>query len=120
MPSPIGLKQPFVVATLRSGLGPTGGASAPWYRQQDAFNNTYRALRVIDRRPGGLGNVLYAEFGSFDFATLQFHEFYEMDSDRWQQRNRYGGLTPGEARPTAALPMENPYCSCGLTRDRSR
>ena len=120
VPSPIGLKQPFVVATLRSGLGPTGGASAPWYRQQDAFNNTYRALRVIDRRPGGLGNVLYAEFGSFDFATLQFHEFYEMDSDRWQQRNRYGGLTPGESRPTAALPMENPYCSCGLTRDRSR
>ena len=22
----------------------------------------------------------------------------------------------GESRPTAAIPMENPYCSCGLTR----
>jgi hypothetical protein len=41
------------------GIGPTGASSAPWFRQQDALNNTYRALRVIDRRQGGLGNVLY-------------------------------------------------------------
>ena len=94
MPSPIGLKQPFVVATLRSGLGPTGGASAPWYRQQDAFNNTYRALRVIDRRPGGLGNVLYAEFGTFGFGEVFSREFFEMDSDPWQVHNVYGALPP--------------------------
>jgi hypothetical protein len=75
------------------GLGPTGASSAPWFRQQDAFNNTYRAVRVIDHRQGGLGNVLYAEFGNFDFTKVSFHEFFEMDSDRWQMHNVYNALS---------------------------
>jgi hypothetical protein len=28
------------------GLGPTGATAGPWFRWQDALNNTYRALRV--------------------------------------------------------------------------
>ena len=76
------------------GLGPTGASSPPWYRQQDALNNTYRALRVIDRRPGGLGNVLYAEFGTFGFGEVFSREFFEMDSDPWQVHNVYGALPP--------------------------
>ena len=31
-----------------------------------------------------------------------------------------GSLRPGGPRPTAAIPMDNPYCSCALTRVRSR
>eukprot|EP01049_Picozoa_sp_SAG25_P009290 SAG25_NODE_908_length_4802_cov_2.234106_5_plen_75_part_00 len=38
----------------------------------------------------------YAEFGSFDFAEISFHEFFEMDSDKWQMRNVYGGLSADE------------------------
>ena len=36
--------------------------------------------------------------------------------------NDYASLMDalGESRPTAAIPMENPYCSCKPTRVRSR
>jgi len=78
------------------GLGPTGASSAPWFRQQDALNNTYRALRVIDRRQGGLGNVLFSEFGTFDFTTINSREFFEMDSDPWQMHNVYSSLSNQE------------------------
>jgi hypothetical protein len=78
------------------GLGPTGASTPPWFRQQDALNNTYRALRVIDRRADGLGNVLYAEFGTFGFGTIQQHEYFEMDTDPWQMHNQYAGLTARE------------------------
>ena len=58
------------------GLGPTGASLPPFHRQQDALNNTYmyRALRVVDlRRVGGLGNVMYAEFGAYGFTTIHIH-----------------------------------------------
>lgn len=78
------------------GLGPTGANSAPWHRQQDALNNTYRALRVMDGREGGLGNVLYAEFGSFDFSTVSFREYFDLDQDRWQLHNAFANLSTAE------------------------
>ncbi len=74
------------------GLFDVGASTPPFYRQQDALNNTYRALRVIDRRPGGLGNVMYAEFGTFGFEKIFSQEFFEMDTDPWQMHNSYGAL----------------------------
>ena len=87
------------------GLGPVGASSPPWHRQQDAFNNTYRALRVIDRRPGGLGNVMYAEFalGSFNFERIAFREYFDMDADPWQMHNRYSVLTTEEQQKWAKM-----------------
>jgi arylsulfatase A-like enzyme len=71
------------------GLGMTGAPG----RLGDAFNNTYRALRVINHQPGGLGNVMYAEFGDFFFNNISFHEFYDMDADRWQLHNIWDQLS---------------------------
>jgi hypothetical protein len=62
-------------------------------RLGDAWNNTYRALRVIDHQPGGLGNVLYAEFGDFFFESIDFFEFYDLDADQWQQHNSWYNLS---------------------------
>jgi N-acetylglucosamine-6-sulfatase len=73
------------------GLGLTGSPG----RLGDAFNNTYRALRVIDRREGGLGNVLFSEFGDFEFSEISFREFFELDSDPWQKHNVYETLSAG-------------------------
>ena len=82
----------IALITRVQGLGPTGASSPPFYRQQDAFNNTYRALRVIDRRAGGKGNVLFVEFGSFGFENISYREYYNLDLDPWQLRNTYGDL----------------------------
>lgn len=68
-------------------LGMTGLNSRGEGRLGDAWNNTYRALRVIDRRDGGLGNVLYAEFGDFTFSTITFREYYDVEADPWQLEN---------------------------------
>ena len=75
------------------GLGLTGSPG----RLGDAFNNTYRALRVVDRREGGLGNVLFSEFGDFGVENVFFREFFDLDSDQWQKRNVYEML-PSEAK----------------------
>lgn len=75
------------------GLGPTGASSPPFHRQQDALNNTYRALRVIDRRPEGLGDVMYAEFGTYGFETIHSREYFNVSQDRWQQHNLYTTLS---------------------------
>ena len=56
---------------------------------------------MIDHREGGLGNVLYAEFGSFEFDTVNSREFFEMDEDPWQKHNRYEQLTDEERRQWA-------------------
>lgn len=56
------------------GLGPVGAPR----RMMDSFNNTYRALRIIDNST--YGNILYAEFGTdFLFSGIQFREFYNLD-----------------------------------------
>lgn len=93
------------------GLGPTGATSPPFFRQQDSFNNTYRALRVIDRRTGGLGNVLYAEFGTFNFTTIYTREFFDIDDDPWQQRNRYATLAAAEKAAWATRVSGMFHCS---------
>lgn len=74
------------------GIGLTGSPG----RLGDAFNNTYRALRVIDRRtPTGLGNVLYAEFGSdFAFDAVYAREFFDLDADPYQVQNAWSALAP--------------------------
>ena len=83
------------------GLGLTGSPG----RLGDAFNNTYRALRVIDRRTGGeggLGNVLYAEFGSYTFDSIMKREYYNLDTDPHQMYNKFATLTPEEQASWAA------------------
>ena len=98
------------------GLGPVGAPN----RRQDAWNNTYRALRVIDRRPHGLGNVLYAEFGDFLFKNILFREFYEMDTDPWQLHNRFDALT-NEERAQWTTRVDNLFrckgAGCRMARD---
>ena len=101
------------------GLGPTGATSPPFFRQQDAFNNTYRALRVIDRRAGGLGNVLYAEFGTYDFTTIHTREFFDIDDDAWQTHNRYAAL-PAAEKVEWATRLSNMFrCSGAACRTNS-
>jgi len=82
------------------GLGLVG-YTPPWYRLGDAWNNTYRALRVIDRTPGGLGNVLYAEFGSYNFDQITFHEYFDLEVDKWQMHNQFSKLTAAEQQQWA-------------------
>lgn len=89
------------------GLGLTGLPG----RLGDSPNNTYRGLRVVDHLTGGLGNVLYAEFGDFSFENITFHEFYDMDRDPWQLHNVWSELTPEiqaewAKRLQAAAPMK--------------
>ena len=102
-------------AGAAAGFLPHGGAYVEYHglglvgapgRLGDAWNNTYRALRVIDHRPNGLGNVLYAEFGTFTFDVIQFHEFYDLDVDPWQMHNQYAALEPA-AREQWATRVRN-------------
>ena len=93
---PTPMRLPFNSAYIEyHGLGLTGAPG----RLGDAFNNTFRALRVMDHQPGGLGNVLYAEWGDFFFERISFWEYYDLDDDEWQLRNGWGTLP--EANKTA-------------------
>mmetsp|Transcript_17006 Transcript_17006/g.36869 ORF Transcript_17006/g.36869 Transcript_17006/m.36869 type:complete len:346 (+) Transcript_17006:1-1038(+) len=59
---------------------------------EDAFNNTFRAIRAVDRTKGGLGNVLYAEFTdaqtNYNWThPAQERELYDLDTDPFQLNN---------------------------------
>merc|ERR1712216_427649 len=99
------------------GLGPVG-ISHGHGRQEDAWNNTYRAVRVIDRREGGLGNIMYAEFGGdFNFSTIYFHEFFDLDKDEWQLVNAYDDLPKAQRANWAHIISSLYKCvgaECGL------
>ena len=63
-------------------------------RIMDSFNNTFRAIRLVDGPDAGLfntsENLLYAEWGGdFLFKSVVFREVYDMDVDPWQMHNLY-------------------------------
>ena len=52
------------------------GAADPGHQVDSTESNTYRALRFVDRAPGGRGNKLYAEFtrlNDYNFTAADLH-----------------------------------------------
>lgn len=88
-------------------------------RLGDAWNNTYRALRIIDRRPYGLGNVLYAEFGDYSFSTVQFHEFFDLETDPWQLHSTFNALSSANKSAWATRLARAYACHGSSCRDHN-
>ena len=67
------------------------GAADPGHQVDSTESNTYRALRFVDRAPGGRGNKLYAEFtrlNDYNFtADDVFVEIFDLDADPGQLVN---------------------------------
>eukprot|EP00035_Acanthoeca_spectabilis_P008264 m.151280 g.151280 ORF g.151280 m.151280 type:complete len:448 (+) comp14288_c0_seq3:886-2229(+) len=88
-------------------------------RLGDAWNNTYRALRIIDRRPYGLGNVLYVEFGDYSFSTVQFHEFFDLETDPWQLHSTFNALSSANKSAWATRLARAYACHGSSCRDHN-
>jgi len=82
---------------MRCGAGhspgslPFDSSADPGHQVDCDQSNTYRALRFVDRAPGGRGNKLYAEFtrlSDFDFSAADvFVEVFDLDADPGQLVN---------------------------------
>eukprot|EP01052_Picozoa_sp_SAG31_P026429 SAG31_NODE_2393_length_5793_cov_18.326484_9_plen_130_part_00 len=76
---------------------------------EDTFNNTFRALRVVDpAAPAGQRNLKLAEFTSppnwnYENPADEF-ELFDLDADRWETKNLYKTADPAlKARLHASL-----------------
>ena len=75
------------------GLGPV----VRYQHLEDSYNNTFRALRVVDKANNI--NALIAEFTNrktdYNFTKQpEFYEFYDMNTDPWQMHNIYDKVDP--------------------------
>ena len=65
------------------------------YMVDSQASNTWRALRTLN----GTHNTQYIEYdAAFEFKTIQFHEYYDIDTDPYQMKNIYDTLSDAQKK----------------------
>jgi N-acetylglucosamine-6-sulfatase len=71
----------------------TNGSSNLWTNGNQAANNTWRALRIIDPQIGNLTYAEYVQIMDWNFSNIIFYELYNLNTDPFQLNNLYNNAS---------------------------